>query len=171
MLYIVNGHARSGTTMMMRALQAGGMNVCCDIPEVMELGDRDVSDLGFAASNNGKLVKLVWTQSLGLWYHHGIGPVYKIVFIRRDPDAIRRSCLTKYGEVPEGVEDYSLKCSTLITHLGKRADIELSVVDYEFVCRAPFHEFRGLKRAGWPIDPVKASEIVARKEALDGVTC
>ncbi len=166
--------------MMMRALQAGGMDVCCDIPEVMELGHRDITDHGFAAAHNGKLLKIIWTTSMGLWYHHGIGPVYKIVFIRRDPVEIRRSCQAKYGEVPEGVEDYPLKCSTLLTHLGKRADVELSVVDYEVMCDAPLEEFCGLNHAGWPIDPEKAAAVVhptqrhhapAHQEVPDGIAC
>ena len=98
MITIVSGLPRSGTSLMMQMLQAGGMTVLCDekrpADEHNPRGYLELQKVRSLEKDNswmpdaeGKVVKVV---SL-LLYHLPAGFEYRVIFMRRDLDEILRS--------------------------------------------------------------------------------
>jgi hypothetical protein len=110
MITIVSGLPRSGTSLMMQMLQAGGLPILCDD---LRPADEDnprgylecdkvrhlAKDAGWMAEAEGRALKVV---SL-LLYHLPAGFEYRVVFMRRDLDEIMHSqerMLARRGEPP-----------------------------------------------------------------------
>lgn len=98
MIAIVSGLPRSGTSLMMQMLQAGGHPILCDDQRAADEHNprgyleydkvrRLRSDNTWLAEADGKAVKVV---SL-LLYHLPAGFEYRILFVRRDLDEVMRS--------------------------------------------------------------------------------
>src|SRR5262245_12033356 len=110
MITIVSGLPRSGTSLMMQMLQAGGLPILCD--QVRAADDDNprgylefekvrqlAKDAGWMNQADGKVLKVV---SL-LLYHLPPGFEYRVVFMRRNLDEILRSqekMLNRRGEPP-----------------------------------------------------------------------
>jgi hypothetical protein len=110
MITIVSGLPRSGTSLMMQMLQAGGLSILCDD---LRPADEDnprgyleldkvrhlEKDAGWMVEAEGRALKVV---SL-LLYHLPPGFEYRVVFMHRDLDEIIRSqerMLARRGQPP-----------------------------------------------------------------------
>lgn len=189
MLYIVAGYMRSGTTMMMEALEAGGLKAeywvgpeDMKTPEPGEFFDPNQSLLyelhpqAYKAANfprpfDGKLIKcLGYTTGNMAVMPNGIS----IVFMRRDPDEIHRSYLNFFGidlvfagQVDEMMDDLKERI------LNRRDVKHFAEFEYRDVVANPRIAFTCLKSTGWPVDIEKAIAVVdpnkvsVKKEELE----
>lgn len=180
-LFIVSGFMRSGTSMMMRALEAGGLEAVYSTRRDEEMnarwGDADYKpndsyyeldaedylrgDLG--ERYEGKLVKCLWGGALRL-----APGDYRVVFMRRPASEIRISLMAFFGS------DYA---ATQFPDLDKAMDGAVAVlrdrksfrsvdeIRYHDVLIDPLKVFRGLAENGWPIDPDKAAAVPSHTKA------
>jgi hypothetical protein len=177
MIYIVSGFMRSGTSMMMRALEAGGMQVARSLRRDVDLNRRfaDVSGpepfvpneayyeldepvhlvSDFPRAYDGQLVK-------ALYYSLPLLPTweYRIIFMRRAATDIRTSMLAAFNDQrsmawSEPVLNAHL--DRLIEVLRDRRSVKtLDVVQYEDVLGDPLRVFKALD---WPINAIAAADV------------
>lgn len=97
-IVVVSGPPRSGTSLMMRILQAAGVPLLCDEarpPDAdnphgyyeLEAVKRTAVDAGWLRRAPGRAVKVV----APLLRHLPEGHRYRVLLMRRDPDAVARS--------------------------------------------------------------------------------
>jgi hypothetical protein len=173
MIYIVSGFMRSGTSMMMRALEAGGLEAVYN-PDRDKMNDQfgdehyKINDEGFyELSRNeylnpqfpdnydGKLVKCLWG---GMLHLRGSGTIKNIVFMRRPIEEIADSYEAAFGHRhPAAIPELSEKLDRIQGILEQRMDVRLKVLNYHEVIRDPLTAFESL---GWPIDAFKAASVV-----------
>jgi hypothetical protein len=169
---IVSGFMRSGTSMMMRCLQAGGMELVYN-PSRDEMNDRHgdehykINDDGFyeltraeymdpAFPNNcdGKAVKCLW----GGMYRLKAGKKKTILFMRRPIEEIAASYEAAFGAPhPRAIPELADELDTIQAILKQRRDVKLHVVQYHDVLKNPLEVFESL---GLPINPDAAAAIV-----------
>lgn len=170
---VVSGLPRSGTSMMMQALDRGGLEPLTDherepdpdnpegyyeLERVKALPEGDVAWLDEA---RGRAVKVV----SALLRHLPEGYTYDVVFMRRDIDEVLASqdrMLERRGEDDHADEDELRE--TFLDHLEEvqawadaRDDIRLTTVDYNAVVEDPEREFeavRGFLRADLELAPM-----------------
>ena len=124
---VVSGLPRSGTSMMMKVLEAGGIPVMVDgirsadddnpkgyyeYERVKQMGEGDVEWVGDA---QGKVVKVI----SGLLIHLPPQYNYKIVFMLRDFDEVlasQQKMLANRGEDGEGISDKEMS-KLFVKHL------------------------------------------------------
>lgn len=174
-VYIVSGFMRCGTSMMMRALEAGGLQAVSRASRdamrksyadefydpneggLYELEMSDYKQLGFPRQFKGKLIKCLlggineWTPV----------PKIKCVFMRRDIEEIRQSYLAFFDQpltAPNNIIEQ--KIDLAIQSLANRRDTEFEVFWYADVIADPLRHFELLREQGWPIDPVASAAIV-----------
>lgn len=177
MIYVVSGYMRSGTSMMMEALQAGGleaayserrdidMNARWGEPDgsyvpnerYFELDRYDYRRPDFAQAFDGKLVKCLFGGAVRL-------PVgeYRCVFMRRPTAEIAQSLLAFFGEVPDLVEGGRLDAEierVLSILRDRRSFVQVEEVWLADVISDPRAVF---SRLGWPIDIEKAATVPQR---------
>ena len=149
---IVSGLPRSGTSMMMRALEAGGIPVLVDgLREADEDNPRGyyeleqvkkiAQDQSWLTEARGKAVKLIARLLTEL----PVGPKYKVLFMRRDLDEVLKSqkkMLERRGE-PLGPDDGEMR-RLLLGHvletedwLRSRKDIQVLFVSYNRMVAEP----------------------------------
>lgn len=156
-VYIVSGFPRSGTTMMMQCLTAGGLNALIDQPDsprgqLYELPRSCEEDPTFLKREAaaGKLVKLFYNRL-------AITPPdipLRILFMLRDPSEIRYS-LEKHRRRSVVIEngDYLNVMAECIERLRARANIDIHCLTYRNVISDPRFWFRAIKHVyEWPID-------------------
>lgn len=176
MIYIVSGYMRSGTSMMMQALEAGGMEAVYSAKRdermnrkwgasdykpnerYYELEAEDYQDASFPSAYEGKLIKCLWGGMLRL------RPVteYRIVFMRRDTKAIQRSLTAFFRQPTEQAQNvnFQRQLDNVVSILrDRRSVISVHEVQYVDVVSNPLAVFEILAGDGWPIDPAKAAEI------------
>jgi hypothetical protein len=179
MLYIVSGYMRSGTSMMMKALIAGGMDAAYsasrdeqmnqkfgepDVPhgykpneKYYELELEDYRRVTFPHEYEGKLIKCLIEGA------QKIRPCEaRIVVMRRFRDEIYRSCLAAFDGVPPPVMDptfdqYMDKAVEVLR--DRRSYRSVDVVWYDEVISSPRAVFARLKKSGWPVNVMKACRI------------
>lgn len=178
MIYIVSGYMRCGTSMMMEALIAGGMEAAYSEERTQKLNKRWGDDtyqpndnyyeltLGaygspdFPAAYDGKLIKCL---------AHGLTKIPKcearVVFMRRPRDEVYRSCVAAFGAVPGPVSsDFDREMDCLVEAISdRRSVVSLDQVQYGDVLDDAPAVFETLKDAGWPINP-KLSATVPSKD-------
>jgi hypothetical protein len=158
---VVSGLPRSGTSMMMRALEAGGLPVLADglrradedNPHgyfELEQVKRTVKDRSWVQQARGKAVKVISRLLVDL----PSGERLKVVFMRRDLDEVLRSqrqMLDRRGE-PPGPPDEQMR-RLLLVHvletedwLRSRPDIETLFVSYNRMVSQPRPEAERLNR-------------------------
>jgi LPS sulfotransferase NodH len=165
---IVSGLPRSGTSMMMKILEAGGMQIFTDnqrladednpkgyfeLEQVKALKDGDVSWVKDAA---GKVVKVISSllEFLPSAYK------YKIVFMRREIAEIlasQKQMLIRRGEASEGddqkmAEQFQEHLKRVRVWLANQPNMEVLYVDYNALMA----------------DPAPQVEAVAKFLGLDG---
>lgn len=175
MIYIVSGFMRSGTSMMMKALEAGGIPAVYNASRNMmndKFGDEDykINDGGFYEltkdeyqdpdfPNNcdGKVVKYLW----GGMYRLKAGQPKTVIFMRRPISEISDSYEAAFGHIhPICIPELSDKLDDLQDILQQRKDINLIVIQYHDVIKNPVKVFRELKEQGLPINVEEATKVV-----------
>lgn len=158
-VYVVSGLPRSGTSMMMKMLEAGGLETLTDglreanvdnpkgyyeFERVKKLPEGDVAWLPDAA---GKVVKVISVLLL----HLPVGYHYRVLFMRRKMPEIlasQKKMLVRRGEDPDKISDEAM-AAHFTNHLkqvyewldGQRHVAYLDV-DYNALLAAPEPELR-----------------------------
>ena len=170
---IVNVH-RSGSSMLMRCLEAGGLQAVGD--KNLELNSSAPLDYipnpnGFYQFNNlindnfystyaGKLIKYPIRKIRYL-----PSGEYKIILLKRNPEEIRMS-MSKWTPYKSWGKDetitylYEEYIDLVLNHLSSLAGAEISVMDYKDIVQSPKQAFAKLVDAGWPIDTESAAQVV-----------
>lgn len=188
-IYLVTGLPRSGTSMMMRCLEAGG------IPANYDPNDRSADELEAKTGHNpnkygfyergrnsehwsfpkgleGQAVKVVFPG--GSFVCPGLR--YWVIVMKRNAAAVEASCRTYLDAMAQTGRDLPKIRQTLLTcqggqydemtqvgsaHLENRRDVQqLILADYDAVVDRSEEFFRKLKEEGWPLDPVRAAAAV-----------
>jgi len=182
MVYLVSGYMRTGTSMMMKALEAGGMEAVYNpIRENLnkfhgdeyyqpngggfyELQRHEYRHRDFPLMYEGKLIKMLFK---GLTRLRVLPTGYRVVFMQRDPEEILQSYDAFFqvqGGIPEQVHavinDYYPMMNDNLARLRNRKDTEVVTLWYRAVVENPIGAFEYLWDSGWPIDPQKAAAIV-----------
>jgi hypothetical protein len=179
MIYVVSGWQRTGTSMMMQALIAGGMDAAWDEAKDQRLAANyrrrfgtqpnekyyefekaEYDRPGFPAAHDGKLIKALYGAipklNAGLQYH--------VIYMRRPQHQIVESLVSSLGRGAVGNTgrgDFVTKQEKAIAWMQARPGQFLSVheVWYQAVLDDPAAVFAQLKDAGWPIDVSKAAAV------------
>lgn len=172
MIYIVSNIHRSGSSMMMRCLESGGLNPAYDkesnsmnesapddyIPNpngfyqfVNEIGE------GFIGYD-GMVIKCPIRELATLPLHQ-----YKVVLLKRNPAEIRAS-MGKWTPYESWGKDevltylYNWYFDKVIARCTARGDMEITVLNYADIIANPIVEFT--KLASWGIDVNAAASLV-----------
>lgn len=175
-VYVVGGFYRSGTTMMMQALEAGGLKAdrapkgdpLRDLYELdmrqksygwySETDETDDLPIGerFPAQHRGHVIKAL----IGSAKYMDIQPAgTKVVFMLRDPREIRESSGKFFGH-PYRIADIERAIRDELNRWRMRSDTELIEMNYTDVLANPELAFSILKQCGWPINVKKAARVV-----------
>lgn len=146
-IVVVSGLPRSGTSLMMKMLEAGGI---APMTDGIRTADQDnpkgyyelerakklsAGDTGWLSDARGKAVKIIATLLYDLPTEHR----YKVVFMRRKMTEIlasQRQMLVNRGEDPDVVSDAEMSrmfeghMKRLESWMSTRSDIEALEVDY-----------------------------------------
>lgn len=175
---VVSGLPRSGTSMMMKALEAGGLTPVTDelraadednpkgYYELERVKQMDKGDTSWVADAQGKVVKVI----SALLEHLPPGYEYKVVFMRRNMDEIlasQKKMLERRGEPTDRVSDEDLT-RLFNKHLQKvetwmRAQPNFSVlyVDYNEMLGSPEPFARQVNQfLGGQLDEQKMATVV-----------
>lgn len=189
-VYVVSGYMRSGTSMMMKALEAGGLEaVKREEREKMrikrtdafynpnqgglyELVRKDVMSPDFPNQFRGKAIKCL-APALGAMDVVDTG--IKMVFMRRDPEEIQQSYLAFFGKkLPQTNEQIEELCDRAVRNMKNRRDVEFHEWQYRKVIEDPTYHFNSL--LGWDIDKEAAAGVVdpkllryKREELTEGI--
>jgi hypothetical protein len=160
-VHIVSGLPRSGTSMMMRALEAGGLSPLVDGVRAadednpagyyeLERVKQITEDVSWLEAAEGKVVKLISR----LLPHLPPGRRYKVVFMRRDLDEVLRSqarMLERRGE-PPGPADGEMK-RMFMAHLAEieawlagQPHLEVLYVSYNRMVSSPREQAERVNR-------------------------
>lgn len=177
MVYLVVGFPRSGTSMLMRALDAGG------IPAIHDAGRGDAvrrnstmlpgydpNPHGFYEIEDlravdwrrceGRCVKVIRDNLIDCVPPGG----YRAVYMTRDPAEIRRSYPgTMSGPPTDATFDFLRGYwETVAADVGRLESLGAAVarLHYPAVVAGPLAAFARLAAAGWPIDPAAAAATV-----------
>lgn len=153
-IYIVSGLPRSGTSMMMKALEAGGLEIVTDniraadddnqqgyyeLERVKQMKEGDTAWVGEA---QGKVVKVI----SALLEHLPAGYVYKIVFMEREMMEIlssQRKMLERRGKPGNPAEDgkfadlYGKHLEKVRAWLASQPNMSVLYVRYNDMLKAP----------------------------------
>lgn len=175
MTYVVTGYPRSGTSMMMQALAAGGLDAATD-PRRDRMGDRHATadyvplphgawelmpgayeEPGFPRGYEGRLLKVPWHLAASM-----VVDEYRVVLMRRDPREIQASVRRAFGHAPRHsqIEHYQEMMDDVTALLRNRRDTALVELSYPHVVAQPGLAFQLLVREGWPIDADSAAAVV-----------
>lgn len=190
-VYIVSGYMRSGTSMMMRCIEAGGIPAGFE-PKRDELNDKfgdenykpnpagfyefgrdEYKEPYFPSQHKGTVIKCLLGGILARLEQYSF-PVgnYKIIFMKRDPEEIRQSYEAFFEPRVKDVihmkewlrDQYESKCDYAISQLSNRKDTTVTVVNYRDVVEDPVREFQRIHIAGWPIKIHAASAPVDKSQ-------
>lgn len=150
---IVSGLPRSGTSMLMKMLEAGGMEILTDhirtadtdnpkgyyeFEKVKELA----KDKSWLASAKGKTVKII----SALLEHLPPNYTYKIIFMRRNMDEIlasQKEMLIRRGQPTDQVTDENMK-KMFLKHiqevedwLARQPNMDVFYINYNEVLKEP----------------------------------
>ncbi len=179
MIHIVSGYMRTGTSMMMAALEAGGLNAIKNETRdewadtfsdndyhpnkqgLYELHGRQIQEHLFNPDmSEGKLIKILFAGVPRL-----AAAKYRIVFMEREWEECRQSHMAFFGVEPRINENQFHQMMAYTKGiLRQRNDIALTCFWYRDVLREPLKHFKRLAKAGWPIDAEKAAAIADRTQ-------
>lgn len=175
-LYVVTGWIRHGTSMMMRCLEAGGLEAAYDAKRdasmnrrlgdgdyqpnedgFMELSAEQYKAADFPGAYEGKLVKCLRQGVLNLPSDN-----YRMIYMRRDGEECRQSVQAIFStNVPaDFAEMVERETARIMGIMQQRRDCRVSEVWYRDAVERPRETFTKLAADGWPIDPVKAAAMV-----------
>jgi hypothetical protein len=179
MIYIVSGYMRTGTSMMMQALIAGGMPA--DWEEKRDaIADSKADELyhpnpgglrevalkeyrrpDFPLNHQGKLIKVMMWGLDNL----RVNPAgYRVILMERHPEEIRQSYEAFFGR-PHRSYQWLTQYRVLLERaqemlLNRRDVVDTFHFQYKEVVSKPRSIFVSLEQAGWPIDPGCAAAVV-----------
>lgn len=175
-LYVVSGFMRTGTSMMMRALEAGGLeakyaqsrdimkNRFADahydpnVGGLYELAPHEYREWGFPRRHAGTLIKAL---TMGIPKMAMMPDGIRAVLMRRDTEEIRQSYLAFFNKRLANVDHLDRNMEDIIERIENRKDVlSLDVFWYRELLKNPLSYFEILASAGWPIDPVAAAATV-----------
>jgi len=175
-VYVVSGFMRTGTSMMMKALEEGGMEVCYkqsrdvmknrfadelydpNIGGLYELERKDYQEFGFPNKYKGKLIKAL---NHGVPHMAAMPEGIRVVFMRRNPEEIRQSYDAFFGQQLRNVDHLERNMEDVIERIKNRKDVKsLDIFWYRDVVEEPLKHFQRLKEHSWLIDPEKAAATV-----------
>jgi len=178
MLYVVSGYMRTGTSMMMRALEAGGLNACYrqsrdviknrhgdehydpNIGGLYELERKDYQKLLFPRVYDGKLIKAL---GMGVPSMSPMLNGISVIFMRRDAEEVRQS-FNAFFSKRISYTNFDIGMEDIISKIENRKDVRsLNVFWYRDVLKSPVCYFEKLINSGWPIDLEKAVAVVNSK--------
>jgi hypothetical protein len=174
-IYIVSGYMRSGTSMMMKCLEAGGMKVRYHPRKDLalnkkyarkgyqpnpggfyELEPRAFNDPDFTKVCSGRLIKVLH------WRLTDLAPFdYKIIFMLRDPKEIEVSYLKMLQRrAPFVLYKYHEWVHDILAALKARG-MDALPIRYQDVIGDPLATFSKIKANNWPVlDIEKAAAVV-----------
>lgn len=174
-LYVVSGFMRTGTSMMMRALESGGLPAAYqqsrDVMKnrhadehydpnfggLYELEKRDYRERYFPLKYAGRLIKAL---NLGVSRMAVMPDGIKVVFMRRHPEEVRQSYMA-FFEQNLRVNDFDRNMADAIQRIENRKDVlSLDVFWFREVIDFPLAHFEALRDRGWPIDAQAAAALV-----------
>ena len=176
---IVSGLPRSGTSMMMRMLEAGGLPVMTDrvrVPDesnpkgyyeferVKQLKD---GNTGWIAESKGKVVKIISALLEYLPPEHQ----YRIVFMQRNMGEIlasQREMLLRRGEPPDRLGDrylaglYQNHLTRIAEWLAEQPDVKVIYLHYNQIMENPRAPIARLRQFLQPfaLDPDRMMSVV-----------
>jgi hypothetical protein len=170
--YVVSGHPRSGTSMMMHALITGGLDGAYSSPRAQPV------DAAYSPNPNGfyELVKGEQLEPWHPWKFQGkvmksiysmlpqIAPGnYKVLYMLREPSEIRKSLSRANKRAQDNVltdDDYFKKMSRYLSIADARTDMQVLQVWYGDVVSKPEEQFERIRDFGVPIDARAAAAVV-----------
>ncbi len=168
-IYVVAGHPRCGTSMMMRCLQHGGLNAVYDPnnrsvhslngyhpdPNGIYESKVNVKRRDFIPRHRDKLVKVLRWQVQDLPRYH-----YEVVLMRRNPvevDMSMRRIGKGEGQTSRLYQGYQDRIQLI---LESRSDVNLNILHYADVIDDPVSAFEMLAGNGFPINVEAAAAVV-----------
>lgn len=173
MIHIVTGYMRSGTSAMMAALMAGGMQAafseernavaaaCSDQyyhpnrSGLYEVPLEEYTETDFPLQYDGRLIKVMAWGMRSLAVHD-----YCVVIMLRDQEEIRQSYEAFFGRKlrTQWFANYQNNMVELQSQLNNRSDVRsVSVVNYRNLIENPQLELAKLE---WPIDIAMAASVI-----------
>ena len=176
MIVLVTGHPRSGTSMMMQALQAGGWPVVhCEArsrrmaalnEQKSGLNPHGLFELRLdqlktkePADFDGKAIKVVWPW---LGYVKPFAPGYFVIQMERDPEEIRQSFEASLVHHRTAIHrTYPIHRAYWLNWLTGRQDVlHVERLGYRDVIEQPMEQFADLATWLQGFDPVAASRVI-----------
>ena len=173
MIYLVTGFMRSGTSMMMAALEAGGLPTAksrqrdafarahsdqhyqMNPTGLYELTPREFADPDFPAPFDGFALKAVPPWVFSLPVH-----AYRAVMMLRDAEEIRQSCEAAFGARYELAQIRRAQTRIAACLRNRRDVFSLTHVEYREVLARPRDVFVRLHDDGWPMDADQSATVV-----------
>jgi hypothetical protein len=176
---IVSGLPRSGTSMMMKMLEAGGMHVLTDH---VRTADEDnpkgyyefervkqiEHDQAWLPDAQGKVVKMI----SALLKHLPATYTYKVIFMRRNIEEIlasQRQMLVRRGEPTDAVSDakltelFGLHLQQVVGWMDKQLNFDVIYVDYNQVLESPVEQAKKVNQfMGYALDENEMVGVVDR---------
>ena len=176
-IYVVSGLPRSGTSMMMKMLEAGGLSALTD--NIRTADDDNLQgyyefervkamkdgDTGWVGEAQGKVIKVISAllESLPAGYH------YKVIFMEREMMEIlasQRKMLERRGKPGNPAEDgkfaelYGKHLEKIKAWLARQENMEVLYVRYNEMLKAPAALAGGVAEfLGIPVDVRAMSEV------------
>lgn len=146
-VFVVSGFSYSGTTMMMKALEAGGMKLGYDttdpgLCDARELSNRQANVPSFPENYIGHLIKV---QAVGLERMHAM-PRIKVVFMRRDVEEIVEAYRSWTGLENITAEQVQQAIERGLLQARNRKDLSLIEVSMHAVMDSPANELEAIGR-------------------------
>lgn len=156
MLYVVGGYGRSGTSMMMQCLEAGGLDAVYDRADLREITKKITNFRNY----DGRLIK-VWRKHIG---RIPADLPTQMVYMWREPSCIARSA-AKFWRGTYDVDLIRREQEHWLRYAQDAQHIEVIRADYDDVCAAPFEFFTQINTRGWSID----ADAAAAQVITDGL--
>lgn len=175
---VVSGLPRSGTSMMMKALEAGGLAVVTDAQrtadednpkgyyEMERVKQMDKGDTAWLADAQGKVVKVI----SALLEHLPATYTYRVIFMQRAmPEVLasQKKMLERRGEPTDRVSDeeltrlFSKHVQKVETWLRGQPNIQVLYVDYNRMLADPLPYVRQVNQfLGGVLDEQRMAEVV-----------
>lgn len=178
--YLISNIHRSGSSMMMRCFEAGGMDVAHDNsqeylntnfdtpgyipnPNGFYALDEDFAKPGAIDKYPGRTFKFPYEELENL--PQADFKRYNLLFMKRDPREIRAS---QNAFIPDGfwgnhrehLDTYHETIDVLLERLQTRGDFNIVVLNFADVVKNPAVEFSKLVEAGWVFDIEKTVAMV-----------
>jgi len=169
MIYIVSGIFRSGTTAMMRAMDAGGLDVVKHadrrnlnhrhrdgnyLPNPDDLYEPNIREWSpsWPRKYEGKCIKLIAPIIRRI-----AAGEYSVAFMMRDCEEIRQSIEASFGLKHTVKEIEIIRGETLAILKNRRDVAQIVEINYTDLLDDPKKE---LSRLNWPIDVEKAAAVI-----------